>query len=226
MKTRFPLLVLLPLVCMCRGLTGAEEATVSARFVDPTSPPDSERLTIGERTINRLAMTMVREVAGAGTPEGAGKSLDVCHLKALPSTGVVIKDEPRITAVKCTSLRLRNPVNAPDPGEQLALKRIEKDLEKGVVPKVLLQQIDLPTGKSEWRVYKPLGVLPQCAACHGPTENLPPDLQARLKERYPQDKANMFAAGNWRGLIRVTVADPPPPAPSSTKTTTSTKKKK
>lgn len=199
---------------------------MNARFVDPSSPQESERLAIGERTINRVTMTMVREVSGASTPEGAEKVLDVCHLKSLPTTGTIIKDEPRIVGFKRTSLKLRNPANAPDAAEQLALNRIQKNLEDGIAPKTLLQQIDLPDGKSEWRVYKAIAVLQQCAACHGPPENLSPELQARLKERYPDDKANRYGVGNWRGIVRVTVADAAPAPGPATKAPASTPKKK
>lgn len=216
MNIRPPLPAVVFLICNCWCVSPAAEPALSARFVEPSTPQETERLTIGERTINRVTMTMVREVAGAGTPEGAEKALEVCHLKALPSTGLIIKDEPRIVGFKRTSLKLRNPANAPDGAERLALSRIQKNLEDGVVPKALLQQIDLPDGKSEWRVYKAIGVLGQCAVCHGPSENLSPELQARLKERYPEDQAKGYAVGNWRGIVRVTVADPSPtPAPAA-----------
>jgi hypothetical protein len=226
MKTRLRAPSLFPLLCSCCFATAAEEPAVSARFVDAETPAQTEIRALGERTISRLAVTMANEVAGAGTAAGAEKAFDVCHLKALPSSGVIIKDSPRITAVKRTSLRVRNPANAPDAAEQLALKQVERDLEKGVVPKVLLQQIDLPGGKSEWRVYRPIAVLPQCAYCHGPAENLSSELQTRLKERYPGDKATGYAAGNWRGLIRVTVAEAPPPSAPAAKTAPAAKAKK
>jgi cytochrome c553 len=226
MKPHRSLHAVLTLSGLCWGAFAATEPAVNARFVEPKTPQETERLAIGERTINRLTMTLVREVAGAGTPEGAEKALDVCHLKALPATGVIIKDEPRIVGFKRTSQKLRSPANAPDTAEQLVLNRIQKNLEDGVAPKTLLQQIDLPDGKSEWRVYKAVAVLPQCAACHGPSENLSPEMQARLKERYPDDKANRYAPGNWRGIVRVTVADPPPTPPPAAKAAPSTSKKK
>ena len=47
--------------------------------------------------------------------------MEVCHLKALPLTGEIIAGMPRSTAVKRTSLKLRNPANAPDEYEQRAL---------------------------------------------------------------------------------------------------------
>lgn len=226
MKTPLKPPAILALICALSAAPAAEETTLSARFVDPEATENSEVRNIGERAINRLALTLVNEVAVAVSKGGAEKAIDVCHLKALPLTGEIVSGMPRITSVKRTSLRLRNPANAPDPADQLALKRVERDIEKGVLPKVLVQEIDLPGGKSEWRVYRPVGVMQQCVACHGPPDSLSPGLQSRLKERYPQDQATGYAVGQWRGLIRVTVADAPPAAAAKvTATKIPTKKK-
>jgi hypothetical protein len=114
--------------------------------------------------------------------------------------------------VKRTSLRLRNPANAPDAADQLALERVDKDIKSGVLPKVLVQRVEPAGGKPEWRVYRPVGVAQQCVTCHGPRDTMPADLLARLDERYPQDRATGYTLGQWRGLLRVSVSDAPPPA--------------
>lgn len=225
MKLSIPHPTLIALLCVGSIASAAEESGLVARFVNPEAPEAAEVRGIGERAINRLAMTLVNEVAVAVSKSGADKAIDVCHLKALPLTGEVIKEVPRISGVKRTSVRLRNPANAPDAAEQLALKRVERDMEKGELPKVLVQQIDLPNGKSEWRVYRPVGVMPQCVACHGPEDSMSSELQARLKERYPSDQAKGYAVGQWRGLIRVTVADAPLAPSPAAKAIPPTKKK-
>ena len=186
---------------------------LKAAFVDPNSQEVAEIRTLGERAINRVGVSMVNEATAAVAKQGAQKALDVCHLKTLPKTGKVIDDMPRITAVKRTSLQLRSPANAPDAADQLALKKVQFDLEHDQTPpKVLIQRIDLPGGQREWRVYRPIGVRPECLACHGARENLSPDLRKRLEELYPNDQAVGYSAGQWRGLIRATVAEASPPA--------------
>jgi hypothetical protein len=197
------------------NLAAADAPPVDAEFVDPDAAENAEVRDLGERAINRLVVTLVNEVSVAVAKGGAEKAVDVCHLRALPLTGEIIAGMPRITGVKRTSLKLRNPANAPDAAEQLALARVEKDLQGGTLPKVLVQRIDRPDGKPEWRVYRPVGVAPQCVTCHGPAESLSPELLARLKERYPQDQATGYAAGQWRGLIRVSVGEAPPAAPKT-----------
>jgi hypothetical protein len=230
MKTRLPLLVALALAGSATAPVHAADTpaaaspALSASFVDPEAPENREVREIGERAINRLGVTLVNEVAVAVSKSGAEKALDVCHLKALPLTGEIVSGMPRITAVKRTSLKVRNPANAPDAADQLALEKVDKDIQSGTLPKVLLQRVDRPGAKPEWRVYRPVGMAQQCVTCHGPTESLTPELRARLGELYPKDQATGYAAGQWRGLLRVSVSDtPPPPPPAPAKTAPATK---
>lgn len=193
--------------------TPSAASDLQAVFVDPAAPEVAEIRTLGERAINRVGVSMVSEVKLAVAKDGPEKAVEVCHLKALPMTGKVIDDMPRITAVKRTSLQLRNPANAPDAADQLALRKVQLDIERGEnPPKVLVQRIDLPGAAREWRVYRPIGVAQQCVVCHGERENLSPGLRQRLEERYPNDQATGYTIGQWRGLIRVTVAEASPPA--------------
>lgn len=226
MKTRLPLLAVLVAATAASAAAPAPTA-VTATFVDADAPEHAEIRNLGEHAINRLGYTLSNEVAVAVSKKGPEKAIEVCHLKALPLTGEIIAGMPRITAVKRTSLKLRNPANAPDEAEKQALERVEKGIEKGVLPKVLVQRIDRPEAKPEWRVYRPIGVAPQCVTCHGSRESMPAELSARLSELYPKDQASGYVAGQWRGLISVTVGDapppPPPPPPPAAKSTTTGK---
>lgn len=217
MKTLLPFLAVLLWACAFSAPAAdtptAPPAAPPTEFIDPDSPDAAEVRALGERAINRLAVTLVNEVSVAVAKGGAEKAVDVCHLKALPLTGEILSGMPRITGVKRTSLRLRNPANAPDAAEQLALDRVQRDMEAGKLPKVLVQRLDLAAGRHEWRVYRPIGIAPQCVTCHGPRESLSTELQARLAKTYPADNATGYQVGQWRGLIRVTVSDPPPPPP-------------
>jgi hypothetical protein len=66
-------------------------------------------------------------------------------------------------------------------------------------------------------VYRLIGILPQCAACHGPKDAMSTELLAVLEKRYPKDEATGYANGQWRGLIRVTVAETPGKSPAAPK---------
>lgn len=62
------------------------------------------------------------------------------------------------------------------------------------------------SGKLWLRDMKPLPVGPRCITSHGPKENIPLEVQAILKERYPDDRATGFLVGDLRGAISVKIA--------------------
>jgi len=188
---------------------GADESpAVKAHFVDRNDPAVKDVLRYGINAINRVGVSLVREVNTAmaqGGPEGA---VDVCHLKGLPLVNGLVAGMPRITALKRTSFKVRNPANRPDEADQLALDQVKYLLDHGdEVPPLLVQRVEPAAGNPEWRVYKPVAVMPQCLACHGDPAGQPAGLRAKLTELYPEDQAVGYNTGDWRGLIRVTVAD-------------------
>ena len=183
----------------------------SIAFVDPAAAHATEIRALGERVISELGATLLNEVTAAIAQSGPEKAIEVCHLKALPLTRETMSGQPRITAIKRTSQRVRNSANAPDAAEQLALTRTEQDLAAGRPPAVLVQTLTAPGQPTEWRVYRPVMMAPACVTCHGPRETLAPAVRSRLAALYPDDQATGYAAGDWRGLIRVSVAEEPPP---------------
>jgi hypothetical protein len=196
-------------------LHAADTPSVTTVFIDPDSPDVAEIRSLGERAISRIGSTMVSEATTAVARDGAVRALSKCHLKEVTMTNGMVGGMPRIVAMKRTSLKLRSLDNAPDPADQLALDRVKVAINAGDAPKLLVQRIDLANGQHEWRVYRPLGMAKVCAACHGPANEQSPQLQAALQEKFPTDEAVGYEVGEWRGLLRVTVAEAPPPAPAA-----------
>lgn len=187
---------------------------VPAEFVSPTHPDAAPFARVGEAAINRLASQMLSELSAALARGGPEAAMEVAHLKKVPASGAVLPGSPQITAFKRTSVRVRDAANRPDPADQMALAYIERTLNRGdAPPKLLVQRVRPAAGTEEWRVYRPLAVLPSCVQCHGKTETLPPGVRAALEKRYPEDPASGYAQGEWRGLLRVTVAPPAVAAP-------------
>jgi lysophospholipase L1-like esterase len=56
-----------------------------------------------------------------------------------------------------------------------------------------------------FRYYKALTVGELCLKCHGPLEDLEPDVRRSLRENYPGDLALGYALGDFRGSIRVAI---------------------
>ena len=61
--------------------------------------------------------------------------------------------------------------------------------------------VELPGDRYGW--VEPLYVAPPCLTCHG-TE-VPAKLEAHIREVYPEDRATGFEAGEFRGVVWVTM---------------------
>jgi len=178
-------------------------------FVDPDDPAVAEIRRTGERTIDQSGNAMISEVRRVLTTTTPALAVGKLHLKdyklPLASPG-----KPVVTELRRTSLRVRNPANSPDAADLAALDLIQGQLQRGDdVSKVLVQRVTLPGQPPEWRVYRPLATLKQCMDCHGAEAVLAPGVAETLKVFYPADKAVDYKAGEWRGLIRVSLLEPP-----------------
>lgn len=53
----------------------------------------------------------------------------------------------------------------------------------------------------------PIKLQPQCLMCHGPKEQIAPDIQEKLAKLYPQDQATGFSEGELRGWFWIEALD-------------------
>ncbi|MBL9216316.1 MAG: DUF3365 domain-containing protein [Opitutaceae bacterium] len=191
--------------CLTGLAVGAAE-TETFRWVDTADPTAAAILAAGDRAIDhygRALLSEVKRTLNTTTPALAVGKLHLPEYK-LPAAAA---GQPAAVAIRRTSLKLRSPANAPDAGDLAALNLIREKLDAGDdVPKILLQKVESPGQPPEWRVYRPLGLTPQCLSCHGPGESLDPDVKSALLRLYPADKAVDFTPGAWRGVIRASIA--------------------
>ncbi len=213
MKT--PLLFLLlavgPLACLAADPVNPAATPVS--WVDPSDPSVAAIRQTGERQIDRVGRMLVYEVERTVADKGPAMAVEMLHLKDLslpkPEPG-----QPRITAIRHTSLKLRNPANQPDDADRMALDKINTTLRDGnEVPMVLILRLEPRGAPAEWRVYRPITTMPLCIKCHGPVDDLKPEVRAALARLYPEDKAVDYNAYNWRGVIRVSLVASAPKSP-------------
>jgi hypothetical protein len=129
-------------------------------------------------------------------PEGA---IDVCA-----------KDAPRISSrigqergvvIKRTSLKVRNPRNAPDQAERELLESLDSIRKAGGT---------LPTGVTAFphaqnRFYKTIMVEQPCLKCHGTPATMSDVVRRKIADTYPDDRAIGYKEGDFRGIISVTV---------------------
>lgn len=188
-------------------------------WIDAAEPAAAEIRRVAEPVIQQNGSRLLGEVNRVLTRKGAEAGIDDLHLKEwkLP---VAAPGQPRITTVKHTSLRVRNPASLPDNADLAALLSIQTAMADGnTPPSVLVQRVEASAGApAEWRIYRPMITTAACLVCHGPVDTLTPGVKAKLERLYPGDKATEYAANEWRGVIRVSIVTPdqttPPPKPN------------
>jgi hypothetical protein len=209
MKARsYPVVLSLVLAVVWLAATRVAAAPSLHTFVDPDDPAVTKVRQLGERTIDQMGNAMILEVRRVLTKNAPAMAIGMLHLKEykLPLSA---PGEPVVTAIRRTSLRVRNPANSPDSADLAALDLIMEQLRNGdSVARVLVQRVTLPGQPAEWRVYRPMAAMQQCLECHGKEAVLAPGVADALKVFYPADKAVDYKSGEWRGLIRVSIKAP------------------
>ncbi len=101
--------------------------------------------------------------------------------------------------VRRTSLRYRNPLNAPEPWEALVLRTFEEQRhESPAMPLEYLSQLEDGT----IRYMSAIKTGPVCLVCHG--DNLIDAISEKLDVDYPHDRARGYAQGDIRGAFSLT----------------------
>jgi hypothetical protein len=102
-----------------------------------------------------------------------------------------------------TSLKLRQPDNAPDEWETRQLQSFERRKAAGENPAgIEVGEYVQSGGKTLFRYMKAIPTGEVCLNCHGSA--LAPEVTAKLKELYPADAATGFKLGDLRGAFTIT----------------------
>jgi len=100
-----------------------------------------------------------------------------------------------------TSLKVRNPNNAPTDWQELQLLAMDKQPVKNGKP-VEIWQVSEASGQPKFQYMSAIPTQKLCLGCHG--KNIDPGVQAKLAELYPNDQATGFSEGDLRGAFVVT----------------------
>lgn len=147
--------------------------------------------------VSDLKTSLMKNLSEKITKDGVVEAIPFCHSKI----GVIAKDAVKDRMIKYefgrTSHKIRNTANTPQSWAIEYLKEFEGK-KKGDVKKVFIVH-KLENSK---RIYmEPLYVEAKCLLCHG--ENIAGNVNSKIKEVYPQDKATGFKLGEFRGFIWV-----------------------
>ncbi len=152
------------------------------------------------------AMSLVRTLGGrlnaALANGGPADAIAFCSGEAQELTDSVSRSLGPGWEVKRTTLRTRNPRNAPDSLEAEALAYFaSREGSASGAPSSYVQR----TSAGSYRYYIPLRIGHMCLECHGDPDQMDPAVRSILSERYPLDQATGYREGEFRGVVRVTV---------------------
>ncbi len=151
--------------------------------------------------LKELGQKLQAAIANGG-PENA---IGVCNIEA-PAIADRISTEEKIT-ISRVGTRVRNRVlGTPNDWQTQALQQFSKGLANGEKPADMefVQAVKAGAGsRMELRYAKPIVMQPMCTACHGTPEQISPEVQAKLKALYPDDRAVGYQPGELRGAVIV-----------------------
>jgi len=162
--------------------------------------PAPQALVDEAKTISQGFMESLKgELQRAMKAGGPVAAVEVCHSVAPAIAGQQAK-EHGWDKVARTSLKLRNPADAPDAWEKGVLEQFEARKAAGEPAGSLSYSEVVETeGGKEFRFMKAIPTGKLCLACHG-TEIADP-VAAKLDELYPEDQARGFQEGDIRGAF-------------------------
>lgn len=151
--------------------------------------------------IKSFAGELQAALKGAMESGGPVKAIAVCNERA---PAIAMKHgEAKGWEVGRTSLKYRNPDNAPDQWEVAVLQRFEQRKASGEdVAKMDFGEFTELEGKRVFRYMKAIPTGEICLNCHG-GESVKPEVEARLAEFYPDDMARGFSVGDIRGAFTI-----------------------
>lgn len=159
-----------------------------------------ERKVASREAVKEFAGRLKGELQGAMKAGGPLKAVKVCSQRAQVIAGEISREKGM--EIGRTSLRVRNPANAPDAWERAALESFEERRKGGESLDAMEEaEVVKEDGKEVFRYLKAIPLQKVCLTCHG--SELAPDLSRKISEIYPDDRATGFREGDLRGAFTV-----------------------
>jgi hypothetical protein len=155
------------------------------------APPATRDLAAEGAALLAPFKSSLMQALSAGMQEGPAAAIDVCSVKA-PR----IAEELSVDGVRMgrSSHKLRNPDNAP-PDWLVPVLEDYTSREADLQPRT----VEIAADRHGY--VEPIITQPLCLTCHGSA--LDADVAASIAERYPEDRATGFEAGDLRGVFWV-----------------------
>jgi hypothetical protein len=179
--------------------TPANTSAPAAQAAPATNPAANDKAALVEASkaaIQALGTKLKGELQATMQAGGPAKAMEVCNTKA-PEIAKAVSSENGLQ-ISRTSLKVRNPDNAPNEWQSKVLNDFEAQKAAGKDPGTLAYAEIVG---NEFRFMKAIPTSAVCLNCHG--TDIKPAVTSKLTELYPQDKATGFREGDLRGAFVV-----------------------
>lgn len=168
-------------------------------------PPLSKDIALGKArgATQILGKNLKSALQAAIKSGGLAHGVEICNLDA-PGIADAAADAAGFEVGR-TSLKVRNPNNAPDSWEAAELAALESALADGADPATIESIARVEGANPGWRYLRPIMTDGVCLGCHG--DSIDPSVEAVIAARYPNDLATGFKLGDMHGAFTVFIPD-------------------
>lgn len=182
-----------------KPLTITPSKTISINLNDSTT---EMLLRKGKALTTKMQITFQSEVLKAIRRGDMLTAIGFCNEKAMVISDSASYAEQAV--IRRLALKNRNPENRMNDQET----RIYKDFVLSWISNVPMKPKIQISADNNPVYYAPITMKPLCLNCHGSLEkDINPNIAAKIKELYPQDKAIDFKAVDMRGMWSITFSE-------------------
>lgn len=181
------------------ALIGALSVTLSlANGAVMAEEAQDPRIAEAKAIVKEFATRLQGELKSALQAGGPVAAIEICQEEA-PAIAEDLSQGSQWQVAR-TSLKTRNPNNAPDAWETEILKQFDARQAAGedVQPMAHAQVVETAEGK-RFRFMKAIPAQDLCLTCHG--RNIDPQVIEALDKAYPEDQARGYTTGDVRGAF-------------------------
>ncbi len=199
MKTRIFLPGLLVILSIACG-TDTAQRPASDDASGEVSFDKSAILQTGKEIAQVTFLTLSTELAAAMERGGVTEAVNYCNLAAYPLVDSL--STVHNAKIRRTTLKPRNPKDAPNAMEKAVLEAYHQQERAGEALKPQIVQI----GEREVAFFAPIRIQPGCLKCHGEIgKDITPEDYAHIEEHYPEDQAVGYELGELRGMWSIRI---------------------
>ncbi len=169
-------------------------------YITACTPNLEQQINSSRDATQQLANSLKSKLKGALQSGGPVEAISVCKTEAINISTEISKDFG--WQVSRTSLKIRNPSNAPDDWEKKTLLSFEQQRTSGADIKNLEAFEIFEDEQGKWfRYMKAIPTAEVCLMCHG--ETIAPPVKQKLTSLYPSDRATGYKVGEIRGAFTI-----------------------